>query len=248
MHSRSRTKISRTARNDSCRASVEGRACAARHCGRPVTPMQSSLIAVLLVGLALCGAARIASAATRPGDDPDWPCQQRLVPTLAAGVFWSGPSLEGIGIWRDEPKVAELVRRISPRRVPVDEGETAIFSFADSLPVGDERNRLLTLTFAGLLEETNHDRAELVVLIKQFGRRQRELAEAAASMLDELRAIPVDASGEAGALRGDLEQRLAFATRAFEGAQRTVRYVCDAPVLVEARLGRYARALQARLS
>jgi hypothetical protein len=203
-------------------------------------------IALLVIGLMLAAPFRL--EAQRSAEDPDWPCRQRLVPTLAAGVLWNGPSLEGIGNWRDNPKVAELVRRISPRRVPVEEGESAIFSFADSLSVGDERNRSLTLAFAGLLEETNHDRAELVARIRQFGRRQRELAEAAAGMLDELRTIPADAIGEAATRREDLNQRLAFATRAFEGAQGTVRYLCDVPVLVEARLGRYARALQRRLS
>jgi len=65
--------------------------------------------------------------------------------------------------------------------------------------------------------------------------------------LDELRAIPPDASGDAVVRREDLEQRLAFSTRAFEGAQQTVRYLCDAPLRMEARLGRYARALQSRL-
>jgi hypothetical protein len=36
-------------------------------------------------------------------------------------------------------------------------------------------------------------------------------------------------------------------TRAFESTQRTMRYACEVPVQLEARLGRYARFLQARL-
>jgi hypothetical protein len=206
----------------------------------------SRLVAMLFAGLVLASPA-VCAAQTR-GKDPDWPCQQRLVPRLTAAVFWSGPSLDGIGNWQDEPRIADLVRRISPRQVSPEVGEAAIADFAEKLAPDDDRNRLLTLAFAGLLEETNDARSELLSRIKQFGRRQRDLAATAASLLDEQRAIPADATGEAAERRADLEQRLAFTTRAFEGSQRTIGYVCDAPVRLEARLGRYARALQSHLS
>jgi hypothetical protein len=204
------------------------------------------LVVMFFAGLAL--ASPVVASAQRRGDDPDWPCQQRLVPTLTAAVFWSEPSLDGIGRWQDEPRIADLVRRISPRQVSTEDGEAAIADFAESLASEDDRNRLLTLAFAGLLEETNDARSELLSRIKQSGRRQRELAATAAAILDEQRSIPADATGEAAERRADLEQRLAFTTRAFEGSQRTIRYVCDAPVRLEARLGRYARALQSHLS
>ena len=45
----------------------------------------------------------------------------------------------------------------------------------------------------------------------------------------------------------DLEQRRFFATKAFQDAERTLRYVCEAPVRLEARLGAWARALEAAL-
>jgi len=45
--------------------------------------------------------------------------------------------------------------------------------------------------------------------------------------------------------RHDLEQRFAYVTQAFESAQRTMRYACNAPIALEARLGRYAQAARA---
>jgi hypothetical protein len=199
---------------------------------------------LLLAGLLTAGPL----AAQRRGEDPDWPCQQRFVPTLAAGSFWAGPPLEDAGDWHSDERVAALVGKITPRRVGIDQGEAAIAAFAASIGPGEDRKRLLTLAFAGLLEETNRERASLLARLKDLGRRQRELADIASHATEELGRIPADATGEAAARRVDLEQRVTFVTRAFEGGRQTIRYACDAPVQLEARLGRYARALQAHLS
>jgi hypothetical protein len=205
--------------------------------------MRRVLIAVSLFGLML---AEPSPAAPRAGDNPDWPCQQRLVPTLAAATFWSGPAIDG-GDWQAEPKVAALVRRITPRKVAAEEGEAAIAAFAGAMGAGEERAKLLPLVFAGLLDETNRERASLIDRILELGHRQRDLGEIASKAGEELRAIPANATGDEAARRNDLEQRFTFVTRAFESAQRTMRYACEAPVQLETRLGRYARALQAQL-
>jgi hypothetical protein len=204
-------------------------------------------IAVIAAGLVLAVAAPAALAAARKGDDPDWPCQQRVVPTLGAGTYWSGPSLEGAGDWSAEPRVAALVQQISPRQVPAAQGEAAIATFADSLATGDDKKRLLSLAFTGLLEETNRQRAEIIARLDDLGRRQRDLAAIASQAGEELQAIPADATGDDAARRADLVQRFTFVTRAFESTQRTMRYACDIPVQLDARLGRYARSLQAHL-
>jgi hypothetical protein len=169
------------------------------------------------------------------------------VPTLTPGAIWSGPEPGAAGDWRGEPAVAELVRRITPRRVSSEEGERALTAFADAVAAASDRDRLLTLAFAGLLEETNRERDALIGRIKELGPRQKELAEIASRAGEELRHIPPNASGEEAARREDLDQRFLFVTRAFESGLRTVRYVCEAPVQLEARLGRYARLLQQRL-
>ena len=127
-------------------------------------------------------------------------------------------------------------------RSPEEEGVAAIEGFAAPLDPASRR-RLLPLAFAGALEETNRQRDALIEQIRRFARRQRGLAEGVRGLEAELRAMPADA----GAARAELEQRHAFAAKSFTDAERTMRYACEAPVRLEARLGAYARALLAAL-
>jgi hypothetical protein len=211
---------------------------------RRIAPVRGLLVAVALV---IAGTTCLAAPAPRGGQDPDWPCQQRLMPTLGGGALWSGPPLDSVGDWHGDPAVAELVERIAPRNVSTEAGVAAIGAFADQLPPSADKRRLMTLVFAGLLDETNRERSEIIARLKALGRRQHELADIASQAGEALRAIPADATGDAAARRSDLEQRFAFVTQAFENTQRTMRYACEAPVKLEARLGRYAQTVKDHL-
>jgi hypothetical protein len=185
-----------------------------------------------LLALALLPAA----AAAQPRPDPDWPCVQRLVPRLTAGSLWPGVAE---GNWRAVPEVAELVGRIAPRNVEEAEGVAAIERFAAPLDAG-ARRRLLPLAFAGVLEETNRERGAVIDQLRRFARRQRDLAEQVRGLEAELRAAPPEAQEE-------LTQRHFFAAKSYTDAERTLHYACEAPVRLEARLGAYARAMQAAM-
>jgi hypothetical protein len=165
-----------------------------------------------------------------------------LVPKLTAAAYWSGPALEGLGDWRADPAVADLVRRLAPRRVSTQEGLSEIADFMRT--VSNDRPRRLALVFRGLLEETDRERSGLIEELKEIGRRQRELADLVARLATELNAIPPDARGEAAAKRIDLQQRHDFTARNFEEIQRTIHYACETPIQLDARLGAWARALQ----
>jgi hypothetical protein len=185
--------------------------------------------------------ALLAAAAPR-SEDPDWPCQQRLVPRLTAAAYWSGP-LDNEGDWRADPEIAALVRRIAPRRVTTEAGLAEIEAFAKTATAA--RPRRLSLVFRGLLEETDRERTGLIGQLTQMGRRQRELAELVGRLADELRSVPPDATSEAAQKRVDLQQRHDFTARNFAEIRRTIGYACEAPVALDARLGAWARALQA---
>ena len=195
----------------------------------------------MLSAALLIGAVAARSASPR-AEDPDWPCQQRLVPKLSPAVYWNGPSLDKIGDWRTDPAVADLVRRLAPRRVSTEEGLTEIAAFARTL--SGDRQRRLVLTFYGLLEESNRERAGLIEKLKQIGRRQRELAGLVSQLATQLDAIPANATGAAAVRRVELQQEHDFTARNFEEVQHTIRYACEAPVALDARLGAWARALQ----
>jgi hypothetical protein len=186
-------------------------------------------------------AAALVAAAAR-SEDPDWPCPQRLVPRLAAAAYWSG-SLDTEGDWRADPEIAAFVRRLAPRRVSTEAGRAEIEVFAKAAAA--DRPRRLALVFRGLLEETDRERAGLIGQLTQMGRRQRELAELVGRLADELRSIPPEATGEVAEKRLDLQQRHDFTARNFEEIRRTIGYACAAPVALDARLGAWARALQA---
>jgi hypothetical protein len=193
------------------------------------------------LGLAFAAAVTAYSAPPR-AEDPDWPCQQRLVPKLTAAAYWNGPALGGLDDWRADPEIADLVRRLAPRRVTTQEGLLEIAAFIRT--VSNDRPRRLTLAFRGLLEETDRQRAGLIEELKEIGRRQHELADLVARLATELNAGPPDARGEVAAKRIDLQQRHDFTARNFEEIQRTIRYACETPVELDARLGAWARALQ----
>ncbi len=199
---------------------------------------RTHLAGVALLGLLLAGPA--AAQPHRPAD-PDWPCVQRLVPRLTAGALWPGPA--PAGDWREETKVAAIVERVAPRTVAEEEGVAALQAFAAPLDPA-ERRRLLPLAFAGLLDQTNAQRDGLIDAIRRFTRRQRELAEQARAVAAELRTLPAEAPA---AQRAELEQRRFFTAKAFDDAERTLRFACEAPVRLEGRLGVYGRALAAAL-
>jgi hypothetical protein len=150
--------------------------------------------------------------------------------------------LESIGDWRADPEISDLVRRLAPRRFSTQEGLSEIAAFVRT--VSNDRPRRFALVFRGLLEETDRERAALIQELKEIGRRQRELADLVARLATELNAIPPDARGEAATKRIDLQQRHDFTSRNFEEIQRTIRYACETPVELDARLGAWARALQ----
>ncbi len=173
--------------------------------------------------------------------DPDWPCVQRLVPRLTATALWPTPLPEGD--WRGDAEVAALVSRISPRSVTEADGIAAIAAFAGPLEP-TERRRLMPLAFAGLLEVANGQRDGLIEQIRRFTRRQRDLAERARALAAELRTLPASTPAEQ---RTELEERRHFLAKAFDDAERTLRFACEAPVRLEGRLGAYTRALVATL-
>jgi hypothetical protein len=193
----------------------------------------------------LCLAILIGSATARAAPwqpDPDWPCPQRLVPRLTAAEYWNVVPLTGLGDWHADPAVVRLVQELAPRRVTTDAGLGAIAAFALSL--SSAKQRRLGLAFLGLLDESNRERTDLIDKLKEIGRRQRELADLVARLGAELDAIPPGATGDAAQKRVDLQQRYTFSAKNFEDVQRTIRYACETPVTLDARLGAWARALQ----
>ncbi len=191
--------------------------------------------------LRLAVLALLACAAGPPSKDPDWPCMQRLVPTLTPGTIWGGH--DAAADWRSDPKVADLVARVAPRSRPRDAGAADLKAFAATVPAA-ERPATLAMVFAGLVDETNAQRAQVIDRLHGVARRQRELTGVAATVTTQLHSLPEDAPA---ADREEIASRRAFIIRDYEEVGRTIQYACDVPVQLEARLGTFAQVLQAAL-
>ena len=175
--------------------------------------------------------------AAGPVRDSDWPCAQRLVPVLTFGQFWTGPPASSD--WRSDPEIAELVRSLAPRAVPVDAAVAKLRAFSEVLSAAERAAKLPTV-FAGLLDETVKQRQEIIDRIKSLARRQREVEGVVAKLNTELLEQPeADSPGRADSIR----QR-DLVVRMFNDTQRTLRYACELPPALEGRLGRFAAVLQ----
>lgn len=171
---------------------------------------------------------------------------QRLVPALTAGTYWSGPAAPAGADWRSDPKIAELVAAAASRDLPADQGAAKLAAFADSLSP-EQRRVVLPELFAGLVDAVNEQRRDVIVRLKELARRQKSVAGLVDKATDELREVPAAASGPDAAKREEIEQRRGFLIRTFQQAQRTIQFACQVPTELEARLGAYARALEAKL-
>ncbi|MGC8523184.1 MAG: hypothetical protein ACP5M5_02735 [Acidibrevibacterium sp.] len=198
----------------------------------------------LVFALTLALAAK--AEAAPPAADPYWPCQQRLVSHLSPATYWTGPAAPAGADWHADPRLSALIEAISPRDVPTEDGIAKLTAFAQSLPVA-ERAKTVPLAFTALVEQTNKERDAVIARLKSLGARQRSLAKRIESDEAALQAIPADASGDQAAERAGITERHDLLVRSYHDIGETIRYACQVPSDLDARLGAYARALQALL-
>lgn len=199
-------------------------------------------------GVAATAALLIATAgfAAPPGQTSRWPCAQRLVPNVTVAEFWNGPPAPAGVRWQDNEKIAAIVNAVAPRSVPVADGEKKLDAFADSL-APDDRKKILPEVFAGLVDEINEARQDVIDNLEDLDRRQRGLAALVNKITDEESDVPLPPHTVQEARQDEVNQRRAFLIRMFRDTQQTLRYACRVPGQLDARLGAYARTLQAKL-
>jgi hypothetical protein len=176
---------------------------------------------------------------------PDWPCIQVRVPELSAAAVWSGPPIEDVGAaWQEDPQVAELVPRLAARRVPLEEAEKTATAFIGD--VGGDRQEKAKLLFAGLFATLDHERRDVISGLERLTRRQRDFARVIEADAARLRELQAQSDSDQREIQ-ELTERVNWGTRIFEERRRTVRYVCEVPVIIEKRLFLLARTIQQAL-
>lgn len=193
--------------------------------------------------VALCGVLALACpAAAATGDEPDWPCVQRLVPEIAAGMIWAGPPLDAVNGSAEEPEIRALAAELAARRVPLTEAERQVAEFAASLD-GKARNQALTRLFAQTLSIINQDRSAIIGGIRRFARGQQALAERIAAQNAKLHEFTPQQILERDALIAERDWDI----RVYDDRQSALPHLCEQPVLLEQRAFALSRAIASHL-
>lgn len=214
-----------------------------------------TLVSLAASGLMLASAAPgqvSAQPATSGTSYPDWPCVQHKVPTLTSTQIWDGPPVEDIKEWWNDAGAVKLVPVLVSRRVPMAEAEKAIEDYAKSLP-DSERDKRLTVLFAGVLARTNEVRSSVLTGIERFQRRQRARAEELERQgveLGNLHNKAKDAGGDATAEKtlAEAQERYDWDARVFQERQQNIPLACEIPVLIESRIFEIGRAIRSQMS
>lgn len=174
--------------------------------------------------------------------DPDWPCPQRLMPELALGQMWTGPQPPSAVHWASDPQISPLALELARAEMPLDDATTRARSFAEAQPAA-ERGQRLALLFQGALEIINGERSHLIDGIRNYTRNQRALAEkitAESAGLADLPVSPLEAVPEHLVA---LKRERDWDIRIFEDRSKSMKYLCDQPVLLEQRAFGLGRAM-----
>jgi hypothetical protein len=194
-------------------------------------------------GIALAHAASFAQA--QPRSDPDWPCVQRKVPTIAAGAIWSGPDLSAAGAWDKDFEAAALAQSLASRRTDWGEADRLLDEFAKK--AGMEKAQRLTRVFAGVLELINTERGRVLQGIERYALGQRRLAERIREESEKITAVKDEPGAELPKEMKDLDTQFTWDRRIFAERRQALTYVCETPVLLEQRAFELARRIASRL-
>lgn len=198
--------------------------------------------AALVALLALSAPAGAQRAASGP---PDWPCVQRLIPDLAWGAMWRGPSIEDLeeNWWADE-EIGRLVRFAGTRETAEDDAVERVREFAAQAQ--DDAERRLTLLFAGLYQQITRERTQTIEAILRFSRGQVGRLERIGLLVDQLEEARGAADPDPRQIE-ELQNEMFWERRVFEDRQASLRSLCEQPYLLEERLSRLVRVIQAEM-
>jgi len=177
--------------------------------------------------------------------DSNWPCQAARVPSLQVTQVWPGPPIDGAPTnWRDDEDVSALVREIAQRRVPLNEAQARIETFAQQ--AGTERQAKLLKVVAGLFSVMNAERSSVIDGLDRAGARQKELAATLRGDNERLQQLQSDASASAEQAN-QLQQKVTWEAEVFQDRRQSLRYACEVPRKIEQRLVALAKTVSQQL-
>ena len=203
----------------------------------------------LVMGLALTSVSQVEAQRAAAGP-PDWPCVQRLIPELAWGTLWTGPSLDELEQeWWEDDEVARVARFAISRSTPEEQALARVSEFVDTIDPSDaDAAQRLTQLFAGLYELTNRERRRTIDRIRGASRTQMARLDTISGMVDELETQRSNADSTEDQAEADrLAEALFWEQRTFQHRQQALPALCEQPYLLEEQLSRMVRIIMARM-
>src|SRR5271157_4527451 len=175
--------------------------------------MHAALCAVLAIAI-MAALASHAIAQSGAKVDPDWPCHQIKTPTFSLAAVWSGPELDlSSQSWRDESDVADLAAKMTQRRIPIADVESAIAHF--KAKAGADADAKLLRAFAAAFQDLSRQRSQILDGLERFGRKQRAMADRIRAENEAVQKSDQNQSGQAP-LGADSQERLQWDIRVFD--------------------------------
>lgn len=199
-----------------------------------------------LVVCILCGASlplALHADDTQPQQDPDWPCDQILVPEIPSAVVWAGPPITGMeDAWERDDAVKSLVLRLVSPDYDMDSADGVIDGFSAKQDPAQKDHKLILL-FAGVIQSLNEKREKELGGIIRYARGQAERANRLSEDLDELVRLQDDPSQAAQDRLALMQKEMELKQRMFDERESFIQHLCMRPVVIEQKLGVLARTI-----
>lgn len=176
--------------------------------------------------------------------DPDWPCDQTLVPKLSAASYWAGtiPATPQPN-WRDNSTYSRMVETIVNRDTPEDQALSQARAYIRRQPASQRAHAAAAL-FGAAVAEANDQRDQVITRLDDLSRRQKNLSATIDQIEAKLAAIPANATGDQAELRTELTGDRDLRIQGFQDTQHAMTFACAVPGDYDRRLGALARTLQ----
>ena len=131
---------------------------------------------------------------------------------------------------------------MTQRRVPIADVELAITDF--KAKAGADANAKVLGAFAAAFGDLSRQRSQIIDGLDRFGRKQRALADRIRAENEAVQNSADQSRDNHAPTGGDSQERLQWDIRVFDERRQTIGYVCEAPTLIEQRIGEIARSVQ----
>lgn len=214
--------------------------------GQLIVGMAVALFAISAICLSMTQVQATQDEGIRPSI---WPCDETKIVELRPESMWDGPSIEGINNSHNDETLRKLILILAHRRIELTAAKKAIADYAESQPQ-DKQDRALTILFAGVFDNANRRRRNVIHGIERYQMRLHQRAEALKKMRTEVAELRREAGTSmiANEKAEAAQTRYDWNARIFEERQKNISLACEIPALIEQRVSDLAQEIRALMN